>query len=155
MSTFYMVCGPSGSGKSHFAQDFVNHHHNISYISSDALRKELLGAEELQQDGAMIFATAKRRIMKSLRDGYDVFFDATNLKAAQRKNYIKMCRNAGADKCVCFAFYTDEVQCRENQTLRSRQVEAAVIARQCQQYKLPTETEGWDEVQYLFAYKGA
>lgn len=153
MATFYMVCGPSGCGKSHFAKEFINQHHDIYYVSSDALRKELLGDESDQNNGHIIFSNARRRIVRGLRDGHDVFFDATNLKAAQRKHFIEMCRNAGADKCVCFAFYTDQTGSLMNQKLRERKVPNDVIARQCLQYKLPTEKEGWDEVQYLFTYR--
>ena len=153
MSTFYMMCGPAGCGKSYRATAITQCFTNIVYISSDKIRKELLGSESDQRKGGLIFLTAKQRIVENLRGGRDVLFDATNLKAAQRKRFIKLSRDAGAKFCICLAFYCDEVASRNNQLLRDRKVPDSVIARQCAQYQLPVEQEGWDDIVYYPTYR--
>ena len=76
---FYMLVGISGSGKSShkFEEEVVK-------ISSDALRAELYGDENDQTHNAEIFNELHKRVIKHLKAGDNVVYDATNLSRRRR-----------------------------------------------------------------------
>ena len=84
----YVMIGVSGSGKSTIAKDMGNKH-NYRVISTDAIRKELFGSEEVQEKGDLVFQTAYLRIAQSLISGTSVIFDATNTTHRARKELKK------------------------------------------------------------------
>ena len=79
---FYMLVGISGSGKSFVAEQvkriYKNHLVNIEVHSSDAIRKELWGDENDQQNPQKVFQILHKRVKNALSEGKDVIYDATN-----------------------------------------------------------------------------
>ena len=84
----YLTIGIPGSGKSRWVKKFVEdqHHRNIHVISSDALRREILGDDQNVNvsQHAMIHDEERKRIKKLLSDPsltspvIDIIIDATN-----------------------------------------------------------------------------
>ena len=91
MTKFYMMVGIPGSGKSKIAQEL-----GVKVYSSDKLRKELWGSEEIQGDNNEIFTELYRRIKASLKNGESCVLDATNIKASKRAHFLKEIKN------ICF-----------------------------------------------------
>ena len=74
-----MLVGLPGSGKSTYSKtqkDFVIH-------SSDALREELYGDENCQDNNTDLFAILHSRIKTDLIDGKNVIYDATNIRLSE------------------------------------------------------------------------
>lgn len=66
MQKFIMLVGPSGCGKSTWAKKFnENHDHQYVIHSSDAIRGELWGDENDQQNPAKVFEVLHQRVRES------------------------------------------------------------------------------------------
>lgn len=124
MSTLYTLVGLPGCGKSTYTQD-----KDAVVISTDAIREELLGDANNQEQGNVIFAIAFKRIQNALKNGQDVIFDATNLT-----------RN------VAVFIDTPKEVCIARQQQRDRVVPVDVIERMSKRLTVPTVEEGFDEV---------
>ena len=85
--TLYMYCGLPGSGKSVHA-GFLAEEVHAKVVSSDALRAEWYGSEEIQGNPAKIFAEIERRCFNELNEGRSVIMDATNTNAGKRTNFL-------------------------------------------------------------------
>lgn len=86
---FYMLCGLPASGKSHYALDLQRIMSNETnektvIVSSDNIRKELYGDENIQGNPEEVFNLVHERILQSLNNGVNVIYDATNLKRKYR-----------------------------------------------------------------------
>lgn len=157
MTVFNMLIGLPGSGKSTISQkikDEVTHLDQIEVeiISSDAIRKELYGSEEIQGDPQKVFSLMKQRSKQALLENKYVIYDACNINYKQRMdtlNYLK------STKCfkratVCWAPY--EICLKHNQE-RERNVPDHVITRMLKNYYAPCYWEGWDVINYQYSYK--
>ena len=88
MSSFIMMIGLPGSGKSTIAQAY-SEGYGYEVVSSDAIREELYGDAAIQGDPQKVFKVFHQRIEEVLKAGNNCIADATNLK---RKNRISMLR---------------------------------------------------------------
>ena len=137
-SKFYMLVGLSGSGKS-----FYNFKEEIIKISSDALRAELYGDENDQTYNSEIFNELHKRVIKHLKNGNNVVYDATNLSARRRKAFLKTISHIDCEK-TCIVFATPFEECVERDLLRERTVGRRIIFKQMKQFQMPQFEEGWD-----------
>ena len=155
--TVIMLVGLPGSGKSLFAQDFKEGQkeefgRDWEIFSSDAMRKELFGDENIQgtpENRELIFSTLFKRIKKHLLDGKDAIFDATNLNKRRRIHFIKQLENVPCNK-GCILIATPYEECLQNNSSRSRVVPEEVIKRMYMNFQPPHKSEGWDwiDIQY-------
>lgn len=142
MAIFTMAVGLPGSGKSFYSSLLSD----TIIFSSDLLRKELWGSEEMQGDNNLIFTTLQNRIISSLKNGNDCFLDATNLNSKKRKNFLKQ-----LPTCVkeVFVFATPLDVCLRNNKMRERHVPVEVIERMYREFQFPLWGEGWDDIQII------
>lgn len=149
-STLYVLVGPSGSGKSAFAQYFTNSYKVgiIHWISSDNIRKELYGDESVQKDHAKVFDIMFKNTVACLKMGESVVYDATNLSSKRRRHLVKQVRAAVnfhvRIKALIFNVPFEELL--RNDRLRDRTVGEAVIRKQIAQFQVPCYEEGFDEI---------
>ena len=70
-----------GSGKSYISKKIVQVCRNdkVKIVSTDAIRKELFGSEESQEDNNLVFLIAHRQCRKWFYHGFSVIFDAVNI----------------------------------------------------------------------------
>ena len=137
MKILYTMVGLPGAGKSTFAQT----HPECVVISTDAIRAELLGSAECQEQGDRVFAEAHKRVEQALRAGHDVIIDATNVTRKARKQWL---RHTAHHVAVYVA--TDVEECKRRNAQRDRQVPEYVIDRMAQRLAIPTTTEGYDSI---------
>ena len=141
MSKFYMLIGISGSGKTHYAQST---NENGVILSSDAIRKELYGSEEIQGDNNKIFGLMNERTREALKAGKDVFYDATNLVRKRRVATLqalpKQIFKVGVVIC------TPIQDCFARNDSRERQVPHEVIMKQLRSFEVPIYSEGFDHI---------
>ncbi len=141
---FVMMVGLPGSGKSTYAKELAD---KISAVvcSSDAIRQELCGDENLQNKNEDVFRVLHRRIKEYLRKGTNVIYDATNINSKRRRTFLAELRNISCIKeCVIIAIPFDE--CCEQNNSRDRVVPYEVISRMYKNWNTPYWFEGWDEI---------
>lgn len=100
MPILYMLCGPSASGKSTWAYNFINKNSqkDVRYVSRDEIRFSLLKENENYfAHEKQVFKKFADIIIQTLVDGFDVIADATHLNIFSRKKLTN-----AIDK-----FYTD------------------------------------------------
>lgn len=74
------MIGIPGSGKSAEAE-LVAKEHNAIIHASDKLRKELFQDINHQKDNGILFAELHKRIIRDLKSGLNVVYDATNINS--------------------------------------------------------------------------
>lgn len=144
MKDLMVMCGISGSGKSTWAES----HFSVAttrIVSTDAIRKEIWGDENNQQQSNKIFEVAFCRISFYLQQGFNVIFDATNLSSRDRREIVKKYRGI-TKQLICVDFGNDVQQALKNQESRVRKVPTEIIERQAKKYRKPTSDEGWDVI---------
>lgn len=146
MANFYMMVGLPGSGKTTFA-------HNIEkgavVISSDIIRKELWGSEETQGDNKIVFQELEYRVIQNLMMDKSVVYDATNINAKKRKEFLKKLNKVPNVKKVCMLMSVPYEQCLQKNEERDRVVPEDVIARMYINFQIPQSREGWDEINII------
>lgn len=149
MPNFVMTIGLPGSGKSTWAQEYIKNCPNSVIVSSDAIREELWGDANDQQNPSIVFETMFQRTVAALKEGKDVVYDATNLVAKTRKATLARVRAAVGD----IFFYAAAVfvacpisECKRRQLGRDRKVPEEVIDRMVRQFQTPWYNEGWNYI---------
>lgn len=151
MTTFYMLCGLPGSGKSCWARKEAKSDDVI--ISSDSIREELYGDASNQNAPARIFNTMFTRTCAALRGNHTVFYDATNINAKRRINLLKSLKKLFPDIFYCCVIIATPIDiCYERNSKRERVVPTYVIDRMLRQFEMPCENEGWDGFIIIHSY---
>jgi predicted kinase len=135
--------GLSGSGKSYWTNNVADDE-GMVILSSDALRKEFYGDENIQDNPAFIFEQMRIRTLQALKEGKSVTYDATNLSSKRRKALLKQLPKDVYKICHCII--TPLEKCIENDSKRERHVSERVIMRQLEQFEVPWFDEGWDTI---------
>lgn len=145
MSTFYMLCGLPGSGKSYYAHEKAKSSDVI--VSSDSIREEIYGDASVQDNPVRVFEIMFQRTRTALAAGHNVFYDATNISAKRRINLVKSLREFSPEvRYICIVIVTPIDACHEQNYKRERAVPAYVIDRMMRQFEMPCKNEGWDEI---------
>lgn len=125
-----MLIGISGSGKSTFAErNFPLFGKSAFYVSTDAIRRTLLGGEEHQERGAEVFRFAYDSIRRWLKAGSNVIFDATSTTAKSRAKLMHEVSDIPCRKVAVF-MNTPIITAKMRNAERKRQVPREVIDRQ-------------------------
>lgn len=142
--TFTMLVGIPASGKSTWA----NNQKGVEIFSSDALRRELFGDENIQGDPNNVFSVLRDRVKKCLNEGKDAILDATNIKRANRIGFLQDLGKIPCTKrCVVFLVRFDTLL--ERNSKRDRVVPESVISRMFLSYQPPCFGEGWDDISFV------
>lgn len=151
MSDLYVLCGISGSGKSHYAE-WLAKKTNAIIVSSDGVRGQIYGDENCQDNPKRVFDIAHSRIKKYLSIGKNVVFVASNLDK-HRNDIIKYCSDIPRVHYELHVIPTSPSLCIERQGLRDRKVDEEVINRQFGKFsKIDFKNlhEGWGKVVYVY-----
>ena len=138
--TFTMMIGLPGSGKSYFAEQL-----NANVHSSDAIREEILGDVNDQNNNDKVFKELHKRIKNDLISGIDCVYDATNISAKYRIAFIRELKNIDCKK-VCVIMATTYEDCKIRILNRERVVPVEVLNRMYKNFVPPYYYEGWDEI---------
>ena len=85
---FIMMLGLPGSGKSTHAKELAERINAVIH-SSDALREELTGDINNQNNNELVFQTLHKRIKEDLINGKNCIYDACQVKRKDRMNKYK------------------------------------------------------------------
>ena len=143
MADFYMYIGLPGSGKSTIAAA----QKGATIISSDAIRGELYGDENILGKHNEVFGIMLRRTREALTKGETVCYDATNLTSRRRRGLLEQLpKGTKKHAIVVWARYST---CLKRNAERERKVELEVIRRMLAQFDVPYYDEGWDDITIL------
>ena len=144
MSTFYMMVGLPASGKSTVAKELGG-----IVRSSDELREELLGNVEDMKHNTEIFTVLQSLIRADLYNGRDAVYDATNLKASYRVEFLNSLKLLQCKK-VCVFVDTPVKLCDKWNESRERTVPKEAMDRMKRFLQAPEFNEGWDEIRVIY-----
>ena len=146
MAELYWMIGISGSGKSTLAKKLA-FEKKAEIVSSDKIREELYGDENIQGDPNEVFNLVHERIFTYLRVGYNVIYDATNISFKNRRKFFKFLESKYIDaKHIAVVMTTPLSFCIRNNSSRERVVPEHVILRQYRNFNIPFFEEGFDEI---------
>lgn len=147
MPQMIMMVGLPASGKSTKAQELAKEY-NATIFSSDALRKELYGDENIQGDNTKLFNTLHQQIKTYLKNGYSTILDATNISYKKRMAFLSELKNIPCEK-ICVLMATPYEVCLERNAQRERKVPEYVIKRMYMNFNIPYWYEGWDDIKVI------
>lgn len=147
MAIFYMLVGLPGSGKTHYANEYLKKE-NATILSSDEIRKVLLGSEEAQWCNSIVFEAMNRAAIENLKQGRDVIYDATNINSKRRMALLEQIKKEVKEDIFFMAIIlaTPYEICVERQQQRERKVPEKVINRMIKNFEVPYYEEGWDKI---------
>ena len=150
-NTLYIAVGLPGSGKSTYAKDFIKGN-DIEYLSSDALRAVYGKGEDDQSVTPIVFGHIKRKVDEFLKDGKNVFVDATSVNRKERSDYINTAKKYGS-KVVALVFKMDRngliARNKKRGEEGGRVVPDWVIDKMLNKFEEPSHDEGIDVIIYV------
>lgn len=147
LQTFKMLVGLPASGKSNISKSYKDRGYKIH--SSDELRKELYGSREVQDKNNKLFEELHKRIKRDLYNGYDVVYDATNIKRKRRMAFLREIKKYECDKEAVF-LATSYEECLKRNNIRENPVPEYVIKRMYMDFDIPYKFEGWNTINIIF-----
>ena len=99
--TFIMMVGLPYSGKSYYAEKLSKEYGAVVH-SSDAIRAEILGDVQDQNNNGKVFEVLHRRVYDDLSNGKSVIYDATNINYKRRMDAIQRLKRIPCEK-VCYS----------------------------------------------------
>jgi predicted kinase len=166
MKKVYILIGLPGCGKTTWSDNKLKKskfpNPPTAVVSSDAIRGELYGDENVQGDPNVVFDTVKQRLADAVCGYYDnIILDATNLKKKDRIKIIKDLKHRVRHSskktrdieyeviAVWFAVPVDECQKRNSE--RKRVVPKEVIDRMYKNFCPPSFMEGFDRIKIVMS----
>lgn len=139
-----LLVGIPGSGKTTYANDYIEQNSNTIHLSSDAIRKELYGDENIQGNPGDVFSLMQKRAIEALNNGNDVIYDATNITRKDRAGIIGVCPKFV--KIECHIIWAPIEVCIERDSKRERTVGKEVIDRMLKRFQAPWYDENIDNL---------
>ena len=143
-----LLCGIPGSGKTTYAKNYIKLNNNTVHLSSDAIRKELYGDENIQGNPGDVFSLMQKRAIEALNNGHDVIYDSTAMTRKDRQGIISVCPKFA--KIECHIIWAPIEVCIERDSKRERTVGKEVIDRMLKRFQAPYYDEGIDIINIIF-----
>lgn len=142
-----LLCGIPGSGKTTWAKNYISKNPDFVHLSSDAIRAELYGDENIQGSPVEVFTLMQKKAVESLNAGHNVVYDATSMTRKDRAGIISMCPKF--THIQCNIIWAPIETCIERDTTRERTVGKEVIDRMLKRFQMPYYDEGIDEINII------
>ena len=146
MTDFVLLCAVPGAGKTYFAK-VAEESGEYKLVSSDDIREALWGDASIQKNLKRVFSEMEARTIANLQEGYNVIYDATNIKRKDRLSILnkvkELCPSVGT---YCLRFDVPLDECIRRAAARERKVSADVIYRMAERFEEPQYDEGWDYI---------
>lgn len=146
---FIMLVGLPYSGKDYYIAQHQKD--NDIVVSSDEIRGEIWGDENNQRDPEMVFKVMRERAIEALRNGHNVWYNATNLTSKRRISFIKDLRKRFKNydityECIIMAPMLETIEERQKNCKRERVVSSETIKKMIKRFQTPMFYEGWDYI---------
>ena len=146
-----LLCGIPGSGKTTWAKNYISKNPDFVHLSSDAIRAELYGDENIQGNPVEVFTLMQKKAVESLNAGYNVVYDATSMTRKDRAGIISMCPKF--THIQCNIIWAPIETCIERDTTRERTVGKEVIDRMLKRFQPVFYDEGINEIKVILPYE--
>ena len=152
---FIMMVGLPASGKSTIAnqlkQEYEAKGESCAIISSDEIRKELFGDENVQADKDKIFNIMRERTIQAAKHGFHIIYDATNTVSKRRCSKLgRILPYLGENyqtKAVVIA--CEPHLCKRRDSERERHAGEESINKFFRAFEIPFHEEGFQEIQII------
>ncbi len=143
-----VLIGLPGSGKSTLARQLMTAYPDYRWVSTDRLRAQLFGSEEVQGEWELIWQEVRSHFSDAVQDRATVIYDATNVKRANRREIITLGRSLGFPSLMGIWVRTPLEECLQRNQNRDRQVPAEIILTMYRQLwgAPPALAEGLDRL---------
>lgn len=149
MTELIFMYGFPASGKTTFAKNLVATHpeKDYVYLAADDIRKELYGSQDKFGTPEDIYFVLLSRMLKCLKQGRSVIYDACNLYRQFRMDYLTPVAEAGIE-CykTLIRLNTTRETCLENHKGRGRNFDIEKISHYFDINEFPRMDEGWDYI---------
>ena len=146
MADFVLLCGIPGCGKTYFGK-IAEESDSYKLVSSDDIREALWGDASIQKNPKVVFSEMAARTLQALSEGYNVIYDATNIRRRDRLLILKKVKKLKPTVgTYCLIFNVPVEKCLERNRARQRQVPDEVILRMAAHMERPEYNEGWDYI---------
>lgn len=142
-----LLVGIPGSGKTTYAEKYIEEYESTIHLSSDKIRKELYNDESIQGDPNEVFSLMQKRAVEALNNGKSVVYDATNMTRKDRAGIIAACPKFA--KIECHIIWSPIETCIERDASRKRTVGKEVIDRMLKRFQAPYYDEGVSEIKVV------
>lgn len=138
------MIGLPGSGKSTWLTE-----RGITAISSDGIRKLLTGDATNQSVNGQVFLLVRKMLRLRLKNGQEeTYIDATNLTKKERRSYVKIAREFGAEVAALYFDVPLEV-CKERNRKRERVVPDEAMDYLAGRFQPPNVSEGFTKIVHV------
>lgn len=148
MNKLFMMIGIPASGKTSLAEQIAKSE-DAEIVSSDNIRKELYGDENIQGDSNEVFKIVENRIIDGLKNNKNMIYDATNINYKRRMAFLQKIKKIKIEK-IAIMVATPYEQCLIRNSQRKRQVPEEVMKRMYFNFYVPQYFEGWDDIQIKY-----
>ena len=145
MNKLFMLVGLPASGKTTCGKRLAEVEDAL-IVSSDEIRKELLGDQNDQTKNEEIFKEVESRIINGLKEK-NVIYDATNINYKRRMAFLQKIKDV---EKIALLIATPYDECIERNNKRERKVPEDVIKRMYYNFYIPQYYEGFDEIGIYF-----
>lgn len=145
MNKLFMLVGLPASGKTTCGKRLAEVEDAL-IVSSDEIRKELLGDQNDQTKNEEIFKEVESRIINGLKEK-NVIYDATNINYKRRMAFLQKIKDV---EKIALLIATPYDECIERNNKRERKVPEDVIKRMYYNFYIPQYYEGFDEIRIYF-----
>lgn len=145
MNKLFMLVGLPASGKTTCGKRLAEVEDAL-IVSSDEIRKELLGNQNDQTKNEEIFKEVESRIINGLKEK-NVIYDATNINYKRRMAFLQKIKDV---EKIALLIATPYDECIERNNKRERKVPEDVIKRMYYNFYIPQYYEGFDEIRIYF-----
>ena len=153
MNKFIMMVGLPASGKDYWIKEYLRAT-NEKYIvlSSDEIRKELYGDEEIQGEPKEVFDLLYKRLKSALLRGQNIIYNATNTRVKNRCTALELVKQYKDYIIYAEIMATTLVQCYQNNCNRERKVPEDVIINMYMNWEPPHYFEGFNRIEVNYPF---
>lgn len=148
MNKLFMMIGIPASGKTSLAEQIAKSE-DAEIVSSDNIRKELYGDENIQGDNNKVFRILQERIINGLKNNKNMIYDATNISYKTRMAFLQRLNKLEVEK-IAVMVATPYEDCLIRNAQRERKVPEEVIKRMYNNFYVPQYFEGFDDIQIKY-----
>lgn len=148
MARLIILVGLPGSGKSTYAKSIMDPEGQLQYCSSDKVREELYGDQNIQGDPNKVFRVLHNKVKNQLDRGYDVIYDATNVTRKNRRSIIQEVKKY-CDEIEAHIIWAPVDQCISRDRDRKRSVGEDVIRKFLHRWQSPFYDEGFTKIKVV------
>ncbi len=150
----HVMVGLPGSGKSTYIKN--NAKDGDVILSSDAIRKELFGDINNQENNEKVFNTMRQRLKAAMDEGKDIWYEAMNHTTKSRREIFQHVHDNYEIRAEVIA--TPIEKCIQRAQNPDRELELGdhaqfVVKRRAKEFNLPVKSEGFDEINFVFSPK--